>query len=907
MIKIIHQFSRFFVLILLLAIGLSKSALAQPTDKELEEAMANASFKEKWEVANHLFEEKMYYHSLKIWKNLAEDQPENANVNYHIGRCYLESNTEKTQALPFLEKVKGNIDKRWNPYSHLETKAPIDAWFYLGKAYHLDYQFDQAIQAFTTFQSEAHRKHYLQDQAKLEITMCNNAKDYIANKTERVRIENIGSTINSEYSDFSPVLSLDEKVLYFTSRRLRNDSSNFGEINPNDGKYFEDVYVSYKDRDGKWQAPKVIDDLSYPNRNEATIGVSADGQTLYVYIDDEGDGNIYAAELLDTVFGDLVYQTAINSTSWETHATLSADGNTLYFVSDRETENSMGGRDIYRVVKLPNGEWSKPLNLGPPINTPFDEDSPFLQADGKTLFYSSNGPKSMGGFDIFQSELDEETNSWNVPKNLGYPINTVDDDVFFIVSADGKKGYYSSVHEVMSEGHGNLEGYGEKDIYEVIFEEEGDVDVAILKGYISTSDNEPLPSGVTILAYDLTEGTAPLLYRPRQTDGGYVLNLKPCHEYKVEYLLNESKFYETQFDVPCNSGYQVIHKEIFLNTISMTGSEEDGDTTDTTPVMVGNTVRWKVIDAPFSLSGQEVTYYDGNKTELGKVKIGDDDIFFYKKEEGQTEFAFGLETMDGNICDKVCIAMIDSTNTIIGYAMRGEDCSYSYKPIEQRWMVMKDGNPYNKPGTKVTFLDDDGNISFEERLGCDGMFEYHELGGNQSPIFLLDADDPGLCDEMKVVLVDENNNVIGETVRDEKCRFIYKREETVDGDIKPASYEKYFGYNQKSIAQSQKEFKDFLDGAAAIAKQRGYVNIEVESSASKVPTSTFKNNVVLSKKRAETAKSNVISGLKALGVSSSMIKFVSVNSQVLGPNYNNDYIKNRKTYEKYQFVKVYAK
>src|SRR6185369_11165079 len=138
---------------------------------------------------------------------------------------------------------------------------------------------------------------------------------------------------------------------------------------------------------------------------------------------------------------------------WESHACLTNDGNTIYFVSDRP--GGFGGRDIYRCVKLPNGAWSKALNVGPVINTEYDEDGGFMHPDGKTFFFASKGHKTMGGFDIMFSILDED-NKFTEPFNLWHPINTPDDDVFYTTSHDGKRAYFSSAKEG---------GYGEKDIY----------------------------------------------------------------------------------------------------------------------------------------------------------------------------------------------------------------------------------------------------------------------------------------------------------------------------------------------------------------------------------------------------------------------------------------------------------
>ncbi|MCE2743343.1 MAG: hypothetical protein LW701_07235 [Fluviicola sp.] len=151
---------------------------------------------------------------------------------------------------------------------------------------------------------------------------------------------------------------------------------------------------------------------------------------------------------------------------------MTTDGLNMYFVSDRP--GGLGGRDIYRVVKMPDGSWSLPQNLGPNINTSSDEDSPFIASDNKTLYYSSNGPKSMGGFDIFVTIRDED-NVWGDPLNLGYPINSTGDDIFYTTTIDGLKGYMTSFRK---------NGFGEKDIYEIQNDYVGLNNIAALKGHI---------------------------------------------------------------------------------------------------------------------------------------------------------------------------------------------------------------------------------------------------------------------------------------------------------------------------------------------------------------------------------------------------------------------------------------
>ncbi len=167
---------------------------------------------------------------------------------------------------------------------------------------------------------------------------------------------------------------------------------------------------------------------------------------------------------------------AINSKYAESSASLSEDGNILYFSSDRD--GGYGGKDIYRSIRFGNGDWSLPLNLGPTINSKFDDDAPFISADGKSLYFSSKGHKTIGGFDIFKLSLKEDGNSWSLPQNLGYPVNTVKDDIYFVTTEDENKGYYSSSRDG---------GYGGQDIYRINLIDKNQM-VVIVKGQVYVED-----------------------------------------------------------------------------------------------------------------------------------------------------------------------------------------------------------------------------------------------------------------------------------------------------------------------------------------------------------------------------------------------------------------------------------
>lgn len=522
--------------------------------------MSNGDYNSKFLEANQLMEEKLWDQSIDIWQEIYQTGYEtNANVNYKIGYCYLQSANDKLKALPFLEfaakqKVNGNYD----PYDPKEKAVPVESKFYLGVVYHLDYQMDNAISEYDKLLKILPKKHRLYNLAERQIAMCNNAKYQVANP-QNFLISNVGPVINKEGNDYSPVIAIDESALFFTSKRMRSDSTNQFINDPNTGEFKEDIYVSYKDQSGNWLDPELLNINT--DDNAASIGVSPDGQELYIYYDNNGDGQLWKSVLVGETWSDPEkLGSNINTDAWETHVTVSADNRLLYFVSDRK--GGKGGRDIYRCVKLPNGEWSKALNVGDVINTPWEEDAPFLSADGNTLYFSSSGHSSMGGFDIFYSTLGED-GEWSAPVNIGYPVNTVDDDVFFVPTADGKRAYYSSRKE---------EGEGLKDIYVIDMPDSPvEPDLSVLKGFIYAAQGEELPEDTHLLVTNKETGEV-TEYRPRSRDGAYVAVLPPCVSYKIEYFANEVMVHEEFINVPCDAAHNEIEKEIYLLPVNLGGA-----------------------------------------------------------------------------------------------------------------------------------------------------------------------------------------------------------------------------------------------------------------------------------------------------------------------------------------------
>jgi len=523
--------------------------------------------KATFEEASLLMEEKLYGQAALEWKALLANDPDNANLNWKVGEAYMLSYNEKAKALPYLEVAATKRTARYgglntagyDPFDPKERNAPPKVDYWLGKAYHLDGQFDKADEGYKKFIAEADNRSDFKPMAEHGLEQTANARKLMADP-KNYTISNIGPVVNSEYPDFSPVISVAGNALFFTTRRIRPDSSNIGVIDPVAGLPFENIYVSYKDRTGAWQSPEPLN-INPPAGHLASVNVSADGQTLIIYKDDDGDGNLYESKLVGELWSDPVKMGSdINTKSWETHGALSADGNTFYFVSNRP--GGYGGRDVYRVVKLPSGEWSKAQNIGNAVNTSYEEDGVFIHPNGRTLYFSSTGHSSMGGFDIFSTEQQAD-GTWSTPVNIGYPLNTVDDDVFFVTTADGRRGYFSS---------DKIGGYGEKDIYFVDFPDEmGAEGLAVLKGFIIPPPGEQLSPTTTLYVTNKETGEVKS-YKPRQRDGVYVAILEPCKNYNLDYRVNDKTVHTEDIFVECESAYQEINKEVYLNPVSLDGA-----------------------------------------------------------------------------------------------------------------------------------------------------------------------------------------------------------------------------------------------------------------------------------------------------------------------------------------------
>ncbi|MEZ4937547.1 MAG: OmpA family protein [Crocinitomicaceae bacterium] len=368
--------------------------------------------------------------------------PNNSELNYKIGVAYMQGD-HKFDALPFFEKAK-----------KLNPDGFPDMDYYLGKSYHLRMKWDEAEKAYKSYLQ--HPKATKEGKEKTEKGLKEiEVGRKLAAEPLRVWIDNMGDKINSEYPDHSPLISADEKKLFFTSRRKDSKGGLMDEFE----MYFEDVYYSEK-VNGEWSEAKNIGDSINTEYHDATIGLTPDGFGLMVFKGTgKKTGGIYLSRNEDGEW--TKPKPFFGSDKIKFHqpsATFTFDEKRVYFISNQP--GTLGEHDIfYSDWNEDKKEWGEPVNLGANINTDLDERGVFLSADDKTLYFSSQGHENMGGLDIFSTTLQED-GSWSKPVNMGYPINTPDDDLYFVIIGNERYGYYSSYREG---------GLGDKDIYRITF------------------------------------------------------------------------------------------------------------------------------------------------------------------------------------------------------------------------------------------------------------------------------------------------------------------------------------------------------------------------------------------------------------------------------------------------------
>lgn len=444
-IKIISILTQLITLVIFLPVV--ASAQSSGDMKEIFKKAESYYLFEEYELANQLY--------------LLLDTAGNLNIKYKIGNCYLNIPGEKEKSIPYLEDaIKGaSYDSKTESFK--EKKAPLDAYFSLAKAYMINNQLEKALNTLQTFSrlaSETKPKGGMKnlDYINQQIQACKNAIQFKENPVPFSK-KRMGSDINQGSINDNPAVSFDGNTMVYTERR--------GIVNA--------IFFSRKER-GIWQAPIEITAALKAGEDCSSCSLNSDGTELFIYKTDNYDGAIYSSEFVNGAWTPIKkLNKNINTRFYESHASISYDGKKLYFTSNRD--GGQGNLDIYVSEKDQSGDWGQAVNLGAAINTPFNEDTPFITQNDSVLYFCSEGHNSMGGFDNFKSQ--KIGSVWKTPVNLGFPLNTTDDDKFFQPVKNGQNAYYSMTTD-----------YKQKDIFYLGM---GNTDVNQLfeiKGRFSLSD-----------------------------------------------------------------------------------------------------------------------------------------------------------------------------------------------------------------------------------------------------------------------------------------------------------------------------------------------------------------------------------------------------------------------------------
>ena len=477
------------------------------------------AFNKSFKSANEKYSIGDYYGALKIYQELQIVDAEDKGLNFKMGVCNYNIQNYKGAEANFLKS---------------NTSVSIEILRYKASIAHINMKFKEALNYYNAYKIISGEKEITIDEINVLIEKSKYAALAI-DEPRNVLVQNLGATINTKNQEYVPLISADEKLMLFTSRR---PGSTGGLLDPN-GMSYEDIYMTTK-VDNAWEIPTKLREGINTETNDACVGLSADGQLLFLFkpSEDQETGDLYESRMgVDDWEDPIKLGSDINTEYNETSATITLDDKVIYFSSDRP--GGFGGKDIYKVLRLPNGKWSKAMNLGATVNTPYDEDAPFIYTDKKTLYFSSKGHQNMGGFDVFKTVL--EKSGWSVPENLKYPINTVQDDIFFVLAASGKVGYYSS---------SRLGGFGKQDIYRVLLKDEN-VQQHVLTAVIN-SKKEKKPISAKIILIENESKKVIGIYKSNDNTGKFIMVVNPEKSYNVVIKSDEFQTYSAELDFDIN-------------------------------------------------------------------------------------------------------------------------------------------------------------------------------------------------------------------------------------------------------------------------------------------------------------------------------------------------------------------
>ncbi|SMC00287.1 OmpA/MotB domain protein [Hymenobacter roseosalivarius DSM 11622] len=509
-----------------IAAAVAQPAMAQGTRKQLK-------------TANKFFSQENYRASIPFYEQVLAAEPNNALALFRAGVSYMSFDKEK--ASDYIYKAQ-----------RLKPKVSKDVEYWLGRVDHLNYNFDEAITHYQTYNATLKQKDTRKAELAQLIQHSKNAKVQFSTPKD-IFVKNLGPLINTVHSEHSPVISADDKILLFTSRGENvtgagNANGKKGGNLASDGEYFEDIFEAKRIDEDEWEKPRSLSGVLNGKGHDASIQVFDNDTKMLMYRQDENGDFFYSEKTGGDWTQPKKLNNNINTSAFESDAYITPDGLTMYFSTGKYSEDNT--LDIYTSTRTAGGDWGKPKPVSG-INTKYDDDSPYLSKDGKTLYFSSRGLNTMGGYDIFKSTYDSIGRKWGRPENMGYPINTPDDDTYYRLSPDGTYAYLSSYR---------IGGYGEKDIYTINY-----IKNATIRGKVfSLRDSTVIPGAELVFSGTQADQTA-LSYRDvtKPVTGDYQVSVLSGRPYQVAVSVDGKNIITEEFQVPVATNDSTIVEKNF--------------------------------------------------------------------------------------------------------------------------------------------------------------------------------------------------------------------------------------------------------------------------------------------------------------------------------------------------------
>ena len=515
-----HHFLYFLAMIAIMSsFSVAKGKLSSEVDKTTNTKKLRKEADKFYNIGN-------FGEALGRYKYVDSLEPNNAEINFKIGICTYASILRRNSIHYLLKARDLGYESR-------------DLHMFIGRAYHSLHEFDSAIVYYDKYLAlldTVYEKNLYNEIVELAIN-CENGLILKKDSLSHV-MANVGDVINTPYAEYAPVVSADERTMIFTARWPNST----GGKKDDDDKYYEDIYITHKDEDGNWQKPEPISENINTEGHDACIGMSMDAQKIFLYSTKNNkstSGNLYMSYLRGEEWSKPeLLQGGINTKKgWESSASLSANEDFIFFSSDRE--GGYGGSDIYVAKRVSENEWGEPINMGPLVNSSMDEDMPLIHPNGKLLIFSSKGHNSMGGYDVFTTFFSESDSMWTKPQNIGFPINTAEDDLYFGYTAEGTRGYFSSYRP---------DSYGERDIYWIDKPLQQPL-MLVFKGNIKNEENE-IPLEAEIILTNIETEEVERRFKSNSSTGDYTVVLEYGKYYNVSVNAPGHFYYSENVNIP---------------------------------------------------------------------------------------------------------------------------------------------------------------------------------------------------------------------------------------------------------------------------------------------------------------------------------------------------------------------